>query len=123
MENSYKNLTTWQRSIELVTEIYKLTELYPKAEIYGLTSQTRRSAVSIPANIAEGWSRRYTKEYIQFLHVARGSATELETHLIIATKLSFISVADSEKLQNEITEILKMLSATITSLKTNRIAG
>lgn len=120
MENSYKNLLIWQRSIGLVTEIYKITDSYPKTEMYGLTSQTRRSALSMPANIAEGWSRRYTKEYIQFLHVARGSATELETHLIIASNLNFISASDSEILQKEITEILKMLSAAIASLRSNR---
>ena len=117
MENSYQKLITWQRSIELAIEIYKLTESYPKTEIYGLTSQTRRSAISIPANIAEGWSRRYTTEYIQFLYVARGSATELETHLIIAGRLNFLAAKDFQKVQDEITDILRMLSSTITSLK------
>ncbi len=121
MENSYQKLIIWQRSIELAVEIYKLTESFPKTEIYGLTSQTRRSAISIPANIAEGWSRQYTKEYIQFLHVARGSGTELETHLVIAYRLNFLSATDFKKVQDMTTEILKMLSATITSLKSNHV--
>ena len=76
--------------MDFVVEIYKLTDKFPSSELYGLTSQIRRSSVSIPSNIAEGWSRNSTKEYIQFLHVSNGSLSEIETQLEIANKLGYI---------------------------------
>jgi len=84
---SYKELIVWQKSIELVKEIYKLTNEFPRSEVYGLSSQMQRAAISIPSNIAEGYSRKNLKEYIQFLHIAYGSLAELETQLIIAKEL------------------------------------
>jgi four helix bundle protein len=84
---SYKELKVWQKSIELVKEIYRITNGFPRNEIYGLVIQMRRAAVSIPSNIAEGYSRKNLKEYLQFLRVAYSSSAELETQLIIAKDL------------------------------------
>ena len=100
----------------LTTEVYKMTERYPKSELYGLTSQMRRAAVSIPANIAEGWGRQYQQEYIQFLRTARGSATELETQIIISENLKLLRGKDFEISMNNVMEIIKMLNATLTAL-------
>src|SRR5690606_35660521 len=91
---THKDLEVWKKSIELVTEIYQVTKNFPKEEIYGLTSQIRRSAVSVPSNIAEGAARQFNKEYIQFLYIALGSLMELDTQLIIAKNNDFI---DEEK--------------------------
>ena len=89
--HSYKELTVWQKSIELVVEVYELTDKFPKVEMYGLISQMRRSAVSIPSNIAEGCARQNNKETIQFLYVSLGSIAELETQLLIAKELNYIA--------------------------------
>lgn len=86
---SYKELVVWQKAIELVTDIYEVTKSFPQEERYGLIAQIQRAAISVPANIAEGWGRGSTKEYL--LRVSRGSLAELETHLIISYKLDFIS--------------------------------
>lgn len=107
--NSYKELKVWQRSIELVLEIYNLTKLFPKEETYGLTSQMRRSAISIPSNIAEGYSRKHRQEYSQFIRVAFASAAELETQITISNKLELISEQDFNKVEALLSEILKML--------------
>jgi len=88
---THKDLDVWKLGIELVEEIYKITSKFPKNEIYGLISQMRRAAVSIPSNISEGAARDSTKEFIQFLYVALGSLSELETQVIIAKKLSYIN--------------------------------
>lgn len=91
MINSYKDLIVWQKSFELVIEIYKLTNLFPKSEIYGLVSQMRRCVVSIPSNIAEGFIRKHRKEYAQFISIAFGSGAELETQLLLSKELKFVS--------------------------------
>lgn len=88
--SNHKELEVWKKSIEFVSEIYEITKNFPKEEIYGLTSQIRRSAISIPSNIAEGFARESDKEFIQFLHVTMGSLVELETQLIIAKNLLYI---------------------------------
>jgi four helix bundle protein len=95
--------------------VYELTKVFPKEERYALTDQIKRAAVSIPSNIAEGASRNTTKEFIQFLYIARGSASELETQIIIAKKLGYMN--DEESLISDITIIRKMLNALITSLR------
>ena len=95
---SYKELVVWQKAIKLTVEVYKATDNYPKTEIYGLTSQSRKSTVSIPSNIAEGWTRQHLQEYLQFLNIALGSAAELETQLTIAEKLNLLSGEDSKGL-------------------------
>ncbi len=81
---NYKELDAWKISISLVSEVYEVAKNYPKEEIYSLTSQTKRAAISVPANIAEGLGRQYKKDTLQFLHISRGSLYELETLLIIA---------------------------------------
>src|SRR3989344_4866217 len=90
MLTSYRELTVWQKGIDLVLEIYRLTNLLPKSELYGLASQMRRAAVSIPSNIAEGYSRNHRPEYVQFVKVAFGSGAELETQLTITKKLELV---------------------------------
>lgn len=117
--NSYKELIVWQKSIELVTEIYKLTEKFPKSELYGLTSQIRRASVSIPSNIAEGYTRKHRQEYIQFLRIAFGSGGELETQIIIAKNLNYASQKDFEEIEKLLDEIMKMLNKLISTLVAN----
>ena len=113
---SYKDLIVWQKSIILVTELYRVTEKFPKNEIFGLTSQIRRAAVSIPANIAEGYARKNNKEYIQFLRIAYGSGAELETHLIVAKNLNFLQDAEILKVSSILDEIMRMLNKLISTL-------
>jgi four helix bundle protein len=105
--DSHKDLDVWKLSIELVVDIYKLTETFPKSELYGITSQIRRAAVSIPSNIAEGSARKNTKEYVQFLYIALGSLAEMETQLIICQRLNYISAFDKD--QERIIHIRRML--------------
>jgi four helix bundle protein len=118
--NSYQELIVWQKSIDLVAEIYKLTESFPNNEMYGLTSQMRRAAVSIPANIAEGFCRKHKQEYAQFVRIAFGSGGELETHLVIAKRLGFVDVEKYEKIEPLLLEVMKMLNKLIQSLTTSR---
>lgn len=91
---THKNLDVWRESITLVKEIYTLTKSFPKDEMYGLTSQMRRCAVSIPSNIAEGSARNYDKEFIQFLYISLGSLSELETEVIISQEIGYINKMD-----------------------------
>lgn len=96
--SNYKNLDAWKVAMELVTEVYAATKNYPKEEIYALTSQTKRAAVSVPANIAEGVGRQYKKDTLQFFHISRGSLYELETLLIIGRNISILSADDFNKI-------------------------
>jgi four helix bundle protein len=114
---THKDLIVWQKGIELVKSVYLQTNTFPKEELYGLTSQIRRSVVSIPSNIAEGCGRRSDKELIQFLYIALGSASELETQLIISKELSFMNNESFEKLSSLNNEVIKLLSALLNSLK------
>ncbi|MDM1557026.1 MULTISPECIES: four helix bundle protein [Chryseobacterium] len=107
---NFKDLLVWQKSIDFVTEVYRTTEAFPKNEFYGLMSQIRRAAVSIPSNIAEGNSRRSKPDYLQFLKISRGSCAEVETQLIISKNLKFLNEEDYLKLNQEIIEITKMLN-------------
>jgi four helix bundle protein len=107
--NRYKNLNIWKRSVELASKVYQITQEFPKEEKYGLVSQIRRSVVSISSNIAEGAGRNTDKDFIRFLSIAYGSSYELETQIIIATNLNYISSSNSEELCNEINEIQKMI--------------
>jgi four helix bundle protein len=115
---SHKDLKVWLKGIELVKSIYEITKLFPSNEQFGLTSQMRRAAVSIPSNIAEGCGRNSDKELIYFLYIALGSASELETQIIISGELGFLEKVKSEELQNLISEIIKMISSLIKSIKT-----
>jgi four helix bundle protein len=112
---THKDLNVWQKSIDFVTEIYKITKDFPKEEAFGLQGQMRRAAVSIPSNISEGASRNSKKEFIQFLFIALGSASEMETQIIIANKIGYISEVDS--LLKEVELIKKMLNGLISFLK------
>jgi len=114
---SYKELEVWQKSIELTIEIYTITKSFPTEEKYTLVSQLRRSAISIPSNIAEGWGRGSTKEYIHFLLISRASLMELETQIIISSKLNYITEQQHNCLEEKIKSILMMLNKLITSLK------
>jgi len=107
---SYKDLKIWNRSIEIVTDVYDVTSLLPKNEIYGLTSQIRRSAISIPSNIAEGFTRYYNKEFRHFLYIALGSCAELETQLIIANRLKYLESDVKSKISNDLDIICKMIT-------------
>lgn len=118
--SSYQELEVWKKAIKLVTEIYKETQNFPKEEIYALTSQIRKAAISVPANIAEGWGRNMTKEYIQFLRISRGSLIELETHLIISNNLNYITNQSLEIILKRTQEVNKMLNAMINSLSQSR---
>ncbi len=113
MSSHHKNLIVWQKSMKLVTELYHTTSYFPKEEIYGITSQIRRAAVSIPSNIAEGYGRKHDKELLRFLSVALGSATELETQLIICREINYLSADKFEELNGLNMEVIRMLSRLI----------
>jgi len=106
---TYKDLIVWQKSIELVIEVYRLTTLFPSEEKFGLVSQMRRCTVSVPSNIAEGFARRNKKENAQFINIAYGSAIELETQIIISKKLAFLNLVQWEKTDGLLNEVLRML--------------
>jgi four helix bundle protein len=108
---SYEDLLVWQKSMDLVTMIYKIVIKLPLNEQYGLSSQLRRAAGSIPANIAEGFGRWHSKEFVRFLLVANGSVKELETHLLIAVRLHLIELKDIEASMQLAKEISKMIFA------------
>ena len=107
--NYFKELKVWQKSIELVTEIYTISKDFPKEEIYGLTSQIRRSAVSISSNIAEGCGRKTGKDFSNFLGIALGSAFEFETQLIICKNIQFINIEDFNRMESEVHHIQNMI--------------
>jgi len=113
---NFKDLRIWQESIRLVKDIYLLTKNFPKDETYGLTSQMRRSAVSIPSNIAEGFRRYHNKEYKQFLYITLGSCAELETQIIISHDLEYINENIKEKVTEKIKYICKMVYKLIKKL-------
>lgn len=113
----YKDLVVWQKAMRLATEIYKLTEKFPKEETFGLVSQMRRAAVAIPSNIAEGYRRKHLGEYIQFLAISNGSAAELETQVTLAKQLNKIDSLDYTQVDSLLEEILKMLNVLISKLE------
>ena len=115
---SYKDLLVWQKSIDLCELIYRVCSGFPSDELYGLTSQMKRSVISISSNIAEGQARRYSNEFHRFLLIANGSLAELDTQCFIAKRLGFIAEDICRNLEDKITEIQKMLYALIESLKT-----
>jgi len=113
---SFKDLKIWQKGIEIVTDIYTLTKKFPKEELFSLTSQLRRSAISIPSNIAEGFKRFHNKEYKQFLFITLGSCAELETQIIIAKELKYINENEEVKLLEKLDHICRMTSSLIKKL-------
>ncbi len=118
---NFQDLRIWQIGIEVVKDIYILTKKFPKEELYGLTSQMRRSAVSIPSNIAEGFRRYHNKEYKQFLHIALGSCAELETQIIIANELDYINEINKTELIEKIKYICRMTVKLINKLQSKFI--
>ena len=113
---THRDLDVWKNSVEFVTQIYKITRIFPKEELYGITNQIRRAAVSIPSNIAEGAARNHEKEFIQFLYIALASGSEVETQLIISKNLNYINVNQFNDLLSRLTVIQKMLQGLIRSL-------
>lgn len=113
---SYRDLIVWQKSMDLVTLVYKLVKLLPEDEKYSLTSQLKRSSISIPSNIAEGYGRKYTKDYARFLQIARGSLFEMQTQLQIAVNLEFLSENDLIEIISLSVEIKKMLNVLVKKL-------
>ena len=106
----YRDLIVWQKGMDLVTEVYRVTRGFPREEIYGLTNQVRRAAVSIPSNIAEGHARQSTAEYRHFLSIAQGSRAEVETQLLIAVRLQYTTEEATQAAASLLTEIQKMLA-------------
>jgi four helix bundle protein len=115
-ERPHRRLTVWLKSVELVREVYTMTSRFPVAERYGLVSQMRRAAVSIPSNIAEGAARRGRKEFLQFLYTARGSLSELDTQVEIAAQLGFLKPDAQNALQMRVDEVSRLLGGMIVAL-------
>lgn len=115
---NHKDLIVWQKGIELVKTVYQYTSSFPKEEQFGLTSQMRRCSVSIPSNIAEGCGRHSEKELMHFLYITLGSASELETQIIISQELSFLDKEKGKQVLMMINEVIRMTSALIKSIKT-----
>ena len=127
MLKNFKELKVWQKAYKLCLEIYSITTKFPKEERYGLTSQIKRSVVSIPSNIAEGYGRKTTVDYVRLLYISYGSVCELETQILLAGDLGFIEKGELSSLIKDIAEIERMLKALIKSLEdkplTPRILG
>jgi four helix bundle protein len=113
---THKELNVWKDSIDLVVEVYRITKVFPKEELYGIVNQIRRSAVSVPANISEGSARNYTKEFIRFLRIAQASLSELETLIQISARLKFLNEDSYQALQGKIFKINAQLSGLIKSI-------
>ena len=116
MAQSYQDLIAWQKAMRLVTEVYKATESFPKEEVYGLTSQLRRAAVSVPSNIAEGQGRLSKGEFQQFLGYARGSLLEVETLIRVAVNLNYLSENEAARLLDLSAEVGKILNGLLNSI-------
>jgi four helix bundle protein len=118
--SSYKDLLIWQKGIKLVKLTYVICQDFPKDEIFGLQSQIKRSSVSVPSNIAEGYGRNTSQSFIQFLRIARGSLLELETQLIIAKELDFVKINSFDEMSALITEESKMINGFIKSIENKK---
>ncbi len=114
---SYKEQFIWQKSLDLSVRCYRLTEYFPKTELYGMTSQIRRCSVSIPSNIAEGYGRKGKGEYIHFLHIALGSARELDTQLTISLRVNLAQENYIKSVLEDVDEIQRLLVSTLNKLK------
>ncbi len=120
MIKSYRDLMVWQKPMQLVTEVYRKTKTLPKEELYGLVSQIRRSSVSVPSNIAEGYGRNSTNDYLRFLQIAIGSLYELQTQLQICLNLEYLSKEDFKIIDEQSKEIERMLSSLIRKVGANK---
>jgi len=114
----FRKLKVWQKSHQLTLDVYRATAPFPREELYGLTGQMRRSCASIPANIAEGCGRDGTAELARFLRIAMGSASELDYHILLAHDLALLNTEDYDHLTNDLTQIKKMLTSFVQTLKT-----
>ena len=115
--SNFKQLKIWQKGIEIVKDIYRITNQFPREETYGLTSQMRRSAISIPSNIVEGFKRTHNKEFKQFLHISLGSLAELETLLVIVKELNYISNDELiAQTQNKLNHTSRMISSLLNKI-------
>lgn len=115
--SDFKDLKIWQKGMDIAEKCYLFTKLFPKDELYGMVQQIRRSAVSIPANIAEGYGRRTTPEYIRFLNIAQGSLNELETHIILSQRVGLSQETDIEPIIFLLREESRMITALIKKLQ------
>jgi four helix bundle protein len=121
MGYSYRDLVVWQKAITMVTEVYRATQSFPREEIYGLTSQLRRSAVSVASNIAEGQGRISKPEFRQFLGIARGSLIEMETQIVIACNLGYVKSETADRLSICSGEVSRLLHGLMQSLQPHEI--
>jgi len=119
--NSYTDLIVWQKAVDLSVKIYKITERFPKSEVYGLTSQIRRCAVSIPSNIAEGQRRGHNQEQLQFTRIAYGSGAELETQLLIARKVGYLNEKNYLVRFLSLDEVMRMTNRLISSFLRSKV--
>ena len=117
---SYRQLIAWQKSMKFTADVYRATRNFPKWELYGLVSQLRRAAISVPSNVAEGQGRRSTGEFKHFLGIARGSLLETETQILLALELQYLSSEDSERLLAETAEVGRIINGLINSLDGKR---
>lgn len=115
MSRGYRDLIVWNKSMDLVSEVYRLTKRFPREETYGLISQLRRAAVSVPSNIAEGQGRHYRREFVHFLRTARGSVMEIETQVLISSRLGYIDDAEGRALLAGCDEVSRLLQGLINS--------
>ena len=113
---SYRELIAWQKAVDLVEIVYKVTASFPREEIYGLTAQVRRSAVSIPSNIAEGQGRRSTREFLNFLSIARGSLCEMETQILLGERLGYVKGRNGSSLLDQAAEVGRLINGLSNSL-------
>lgn len=114
---SYRDLIVWQKSMDLVERVYRMTGVFPKEEMYGLSSQVRRAAVSIPSNIAEGQARKSTAEFLHFLSIAQASRAEVETQTLIAQRLGYVTESQIKEILSLLDEISRMLNTLRTKLQ------
>jgi len=117
MIKSFKELRVWQEAINLVTDVYRATQQFPKQEMYGLTDQVRRASVSVPSNIAEGQQRGSTRQYLYFLSIARGSLGEVETQIILGYRLGYINAETEKRLSDKILQVGGMLGGLMKALR------
>jgi four helix bundle protein len=117
---SYKDLIAWNKALALAIDVHRLSDSFPRSERFGLTTQLRRAAVSIPSNIAEGAARRTTRDLVAFLHIARGSLAELETQLLLAQQLGYADIKRFEQLRPELDEISRLINGLIKGLRQAR---
>ena len=115
---SYRDLRVWEDGMRLAETCYRATKTFPREEIYGMTSQIRRSAASVPANVAEGYGRNNPRELVRFLHIAQGSLKELETHLILASRVELVTVEETGHILRLCETVGKMLGSLIRSVQT-----